>query len=107
MLSVSVRPEAAQRWLDELRAGVEGTVWTSGCTSWYMGDGEVPVVWPFDRQRWREILREPVLDDYDIQRAAHPRGRPRPPSGSGVTRSTALTVSSIARVSLLCGGSVR
>ena len=107
VLSVSVRPEAAQRWLDELRAGLDGTVWTSGCTSWYLGDGEVPVVWPYDRQRWREILREPVLDDYDIRRSAHDRERPMSDSGAGARPSTTRTLSSIASLSLLCGGSVR
>jgi cation diffusion facilitator CzcD-associated flavoprotein CzcO len=107
VVSVSVRPEAAQRWLDELRAGLDGTVWTSGCTSWYLGDGEVPVVWPYDRQRWREILREPVLDDYDIRRSAHDRERPMSDSGAGARPSTTRTLSSIASLSLLCGGSVR
>lgn len=68
--SVCVRPQAAERWLDELRAGMDGTVWTSGCTSWYLGDADIPVVWPYDQRRWREILRRPVLEDYEIRTAA-------------------------------------
>jgi cation diffusion facilitator CzcD-associated flavoprotein CzcO len=107
VVSVSVRFEAAQRWLDELRAGMDGTVWTSGCTSWYLGDGEVPVVWPFDRRRWREILREPVLDDYDIRTAADTRERPAPADAVAVGRATARTASSILGRSPLHGSSVR
>jgi len=68
--SVSVRPEAAERWLDELRSGMTGTVWTSGCTSWYLGEGDVPVLWPYDRRRWREILRAPELEDYELSPVA-------------------------------------
>jgi cation diffusion facilitator CzcD-associated flavoprotein CzcO len=107
VVSVSVRSEAAQRWLAELRAGMDGTVWTSGCTSWYLGEGEVPVVWPYDRRRWREILREPVLADYDVRMTARARQRPRASGGVGDRRSAARTASSIATLSLLGGGSVR
>lgn len=75
IVSVDVKPAAAQRWLDELRAGMDGTVWTSGCTSWYLGEGDVPVVWPYDRRRWRAVLKEPVLEDYELRRAAGSDGQ--------------------------------
>jgi cation diffusion facilitator CzcD-associated flavoprotein CzcO len=67
--AVSVAPTAAatERWLDSIRAGMPGTVWASGCTSWYLGDGDTPVLWPYDRRRWRELLRAPVLEDYEIR----------------------------------------
>jgi hypothetical protein len=107
VVSVSVRAEAAQRWLDELRAGMGGTVWTSGCTSWYLGDGEVPVVWPYDRRRWREILREPVLGDYDIRAAADARERPTQAIAEPVRRAAARTASSIPGPAPLRGNSVR
>jgi hypothetical protein len=86
---------------------MDGTVWTSGCTSWYLGDGEVPVVWPYDRRRWREILREPVLDDYEIRTAADVRERPAPASAMWASFATADTASSIRRHAPLRGNSVR
>jgi cation diffusion facilitator CzcD-associated flavoprotein CzcO len=107
VVSVSVRREAAQRWLDELRAGMDGTVWASGCTSWYLGDGEVPVVWPYNRRRWQEILREPVLDDYDIRAAADAPQRPIEASAVAIRRATAPTASSIPGRTPLRGDSVR
>jgi len=107
VMSVCVRSEAARLWLDELRAGMDGTVWTSGCTSWYLGDGEVPVVWPYDRRRWREILREPVLDDYEIRTAADVRERPAPASAMWASFATADTASSIRRHTPLRGNSIR
>lgn len=67
--SVDARPEAAGAWLKELSAGMDGTVWTGGCTSWYLGEGSVPVLWPYDRRRWRETLKAPVLADYRLRAA--------------------------------------
>jgi cation diffusion facilitator CzcD-associated flavoprotein CzcO len=64
--SVSPTTAATERWLAEIRAGMPGTVWASGCSSWYLGGGETPVLWPYGRRRWRELLREPLLADYDI-----------------------------------------
>lgn len=74
---VSAAPTAAasRQWLKEIAAGVPGTVWASGCSSWYLGDGEIPVLWPYGRRRWRELLREPVLDHYEIRTAATPTAR--------------------------------
>ncbi len=65
---VSVQPtaEATARWLQLIRDGMPGTVWASGCDSWYLGDGETPVLWPYRRAAWRELLGTPVLGDYDV-----------------------------------------
>ena len=46
-----------------------GTVWASGCNSWYLGDGETPVLWPYDRRRWHAALRRPELGDYEVRTA--------------------------------------
>lgn len=69
--SMDPRPEAAQAWLDEVRAGVKDTIWASGCSSWYLAEDGTPVNWPFSRRRWCDNLREPVLADYAL-RAAEP-----------------------------------
>jgi cation diffusion facilitator CzcD-associated flavoprotein CzcO len=76
---VSVAPTAAatERWMSEIRAGVPGTVWATGCTSWYLGSGDIPVLWPYDRRRWRELLRRPELADYEV-RMAEPGSTGRP-----------------------------
>ena len=75
---VSVAPTAAatERWLAEIRAGMAGTVWASGCTSWYLGDGETPVLWPYDRRRWLELLHAPELDDYELRTVMRPQAVP-------------------------------
>ena len=72
IVSVAPTPEATARWLDYIRAGMPGTVWASGCTSWYLGDGDTPVLWPYDRRAWHAALRRPELTDYEVRRTGMP-----------------------------------
>ena len=61
--------DATARWLSYIREGMPGTVWASGCNSWYLGDGDTPVLWPYDRRAWHAALRHPDLADYSLQYA--------------------------------------
>jgi hypothetical protein len=72
VVSVAPTAQATARWLSYIRDGVPGTVWASGCTSWYLGDGDVPVLWPYDRRTWHAALRRPVLADYEVRRTPVP-----------------------------------
>jgi cation diffusion facilitator CzcD-associated flavoprotein CzcO len=67
VVAVAPTQAATDRWLAEIRAGMPGTIWQSGCTSWYLGAGDTPVLWPYDRRRWREVLRHPQLADYEVK----------------------------------------
>jgi hypothetical protein len=64
-------------------------------------------VWPYDRRRWREILREPVLDDYDIRTLADVRERPTPATAVAVTRARAHAASAIRGHKPVRGNSAR
>jgi cation diffusion facilitator CzcD-associated flavoprotein CzcO len=45
---IEVTPEAAGRFDRELRAALEGTVWHTGCTNWYVDEnGNDPSQWPW------------------------------------------------------------
>jgi cation diffusion facilitator CzcD-associated flavoprotein CzcO len=66
---------AAIRFNAALREGLTGTVWTTGCDSWYIGRDGTPVIWPWLPQRHRELLAEPNLADYEPVSA---RRGPRP-----------------------------
>jgi cation diffusion facilitator CzcD-associated flavoprotein CzcO len=68
IVSVAPTAEATERWLSYIQDGMPGTVWASGCNSWYLGDGDIPVLWPYDRRAWHAALRRPELDDYEIRR---------------------------------------
>ena len=52
---IEVRREAAERFDRELRAALAGTVWHTGCTSWYVDEnGNDPSQWPW---MWRTYRR--------------------------------------------------
>jgi hypothetical protein len=71
------RPDAEERWMAEIRAGMAPTVWANGCQSWYIGPDGVAVQWPFTRARLHALLRDPDLADYE-QSAAIPTAETAP-----------------------------
>jgi hypothetical protein len=45
---IELRREAADEFDRELRAALEGTVWHTGCTNWYIDEnGNDPNQWPW------------------------------------------------------------
>jgi hypothetical protein len=72
LAGLAPREEATRRWLEYVGAGMNETVWSSGCTSWYLGAGDVPVLWPYDVARWREVLGELNLGDYVVRSRVGP-----------------------------------
>lgn len=62
---LDVKPEALQAFSDEIQEQLKGTVWTSGCKSWYQqADGKNTVLWPFST--WRYWLRTRKLNTKDF-----------------------------------------
>ncbi|MGH3471560.1 MAG: flavin-containing monooxygenase [Nocardioidaceae bacterium] len=57
--SVEVRPGAEQGFLDRVQTRLTGTVWESGCTSWYIdAAGRNVAIWPyFAWKYWLETRR--------------------------------------------------
>lgn len=72
---IEVRPEVEQAFRAELKTKLAGTVWTSGCNSWYMApDGDV-LLWPgFTFDYWRRTRRV-QLGDFRIRARAHTHTR--------------------------------
>lgn len=67
--AVSPSREATDAYNDELQAAVPGTIWASGCHSWYIGKDGRPHPWPWTPQRHREMLAEPRLEEWELVRA--------------------------------------
>ena len=42
---------------------LKGTVWQSGCQSWYLDANGEAFSWPWSMQRFRQDLRAPILTD--------------------------------------------
>ena len=60
------KPKAAEQFEAERVVATKNTVWVSGCNSWYLDDRGVPAAWPWSMQRFRSVLFEPNLDDFEL-----------------------------------------
>ncbi len=76
LAELDVRPEIEQAFRAEMSRKLANTVWTSGCSSWYMApDGDV-LLWPgFTFDYWRRTRRV-RLSAYATRALAHGRGWP-------------------------------
>jgi cation diffusion facilitator CzcD-associated flavoprotein CzcO len=71
LAAIDVRPEVEQAFRAELRQKLAGTVWTSGCSSWYMAPNGDVLLWPsFTFDYWRRT-RHVSLDAYDTRALTH------------------------------------
>jgi cation diffusion facilitator CzcD-associated flavoprotein CzcO len=48
-------------------AAARGTIWMTGCRSWYLDDRGIPASWPFSFARFREEMTAPRLDAYELR----------------------------------------
>ena len=66
--ALEVRPEVQDAFNAELQAKLRGSVWASGCHSWYLGeDGKNSALWPgFTVDYWRRT-RTLHLEDYTLR----------------------------------------
>lgn len=64
-----VQPTAAatERFYDRVQSAMKGTVWVSGCGSWYLGPDGVPILWPWPLEEFGRKLNEPALGDYAVR----------------------------------------
>ena len=58
--------EAAARFEQERTEAAAGTVWATGCKSWYLDDRGIPFVWPFSFPRFAEEMEKPRYEDYSF-----------------------------------------
>ena len=64
---VSVSPAAMARFDADRKQAAKRTIWASGCKSWYLDADSLPTAWPWPYDRFREEMRAPRLDDYDLR----------------------------------------
>jgi hypothetical protein len=49
-----------------------GTVWATGCSSWYQGLDGRPELWPYHPQEYLRLLKKPDDHSY-VMESARPR----------------------------------
>ena len=67
--SVAPTNQATERFNAQMREAMPGTVWATGCTSWYLGSDGLPELWPWTPDRHRRMLRAVEHDGYEIDAA--------------------------------------
>lgn len=63
---VAATPEALARFEQARLEASRTTVWATGCRSWYLDDRGVPAVWPWHFSRFRQEMRTPAWEDYEL-----------------------------------------
>jgi len=67
--SLDLKPEVLRRYMAQLQAQFEGTVWQSGCQSWYLNQhGQNTTLYPRLNTRFRKITRHFTPQQYEIRR---------------------------------------
>ncbi|MFN2615952.1 MAG: flavin-containing monooxygenase [Thermoleophilaceae bacterium] len=75
--TVEVRTEAADGFNRDIERRHEGTVWTTGCSSWYLDDtGRNATLWPDWTFRFRQRTRRFDPAEYELGRVTAPRPEP-------------------------------
>jgi cation diffusion facilitator CzcD-associated flavoprotein CzcO len=65
----TLRPTAVavQAYLEHIRRGLPGTVWATGCNSWYQGPDGLPELWSYHPQEYLRLLRAPDDHSYVLE----------------------------------------
>jgi cation diffusion facilitator CzcD-associated flavoprotein CzcO len=65
--SVEPSAEATAAYNAEIRDAMPGTIWTSGCESWYLGKDGLPELWPWTPDDHRQRLATANLGEYELR----------------------------------------
>jgi cation diffusion facilitator CzcD-associated flavoprotein CzcO len=67
VVSAAPTEAATKDYNEEMKAAMPGTVWSTGCNSWYIGKDGLPEVFPWEPVRHRELLAAPERSDFDVR----------------------------------------
>ncbi len=65
--SITARPEAMLRFQEKVAANVPGTIWITGCRSWYLDDKGKPENWTGTPGAFRKLMRAELdLAEFEV-----------------------------------------
>ncbi len=67
LTSVDVKPDVQRQYNSDIQSRFSGTVWTSGCKSWYLtSTGKNNTLWPGFTWEYRHLTKRFDLASYDV-----------------------------------------
>jgi cation diffusion facilitator CzcD-associated flavoprotein CzcO len=66
-VEISAAREAMERFEAARTEAAKGTIWATGCRSWYLDDRGIPAVWPWPFSQFRTEMAEPTWEAYEIR----------------------------------------
>lgn len=64
--AMAPRNDITAAYMQNLRNAFGETIWTSGCSSWYLDDDGIPATFPGPPSEYRHELDEPLLQEYEL-----------------------------------------
>jgi cation diffusion facilitator CzcD-associated flavoprotein CzcO len=58
--------KACDQFNEQLVEAMKGTVWMSGCSSWYISDSGIALSWPWGPREFRESMKHPDFSEYEF-----------------------------------------
>ncbi len=62
---ISATRDATNRFNASLREAMKGTIWVTGCKSWYLDANGIPATWPWSVSQFRDEMAEPDWSDFE------------------------------------------
>lgn len=63
---VDVKKETLKQFDIDRIAAAKTTIWATGCKSWYLDAEGVPATWPWTRERFKQEMKAPKLENYNL-----------------------------------------
>jgi cation diffusion facilitator CzcD-associated flavoprotein CzcO len=67
--SIEPTREATEAFNRDVKEAMKGTLWVTGCKSWYLDESGDPVLWPWTARRFHRDLERPDLRHYRLHGA--------------------------------------
>jgi len=64
--TIEASQSATDAFNERLVEATKGTVWVTGCRSWYLDDDGIPAAWPWTLQQFREEMSAPDFSDFAL-----------------------------------------
>ncbi len=64
--AIEATTAACTAFNQDIREAMKGTVWVSGCRSWYLDKNGQPILWPWTLERFQAEMAAPDLTEYAL-----------------------------------------